>query len=143
MPSRWPSERSQSAGVKVGGSSMRAAKVGSLGGLKSLPPVLSQVMKPNFCSSGIKFSAEEIKLLVRDMMPELQKFGFMTWLNTGGKDFNPPKLPTFAARIDDPPTFTPTDWDRSEAHRDGMPMPPNKHAKLPSQPPNHSPRTLT
>ena len=37
-----------------------------------------------------KISAEEAKLLVRDMMPELQKVGFLTWLNTGGKDFRPP-----------------------------------------------------
>src|SRR5215471_15360760 len=70
-----------------------------------------------------KFSEEEIRLLVQDMMPELQKFGFMTWLNTGGKDFRPAALPTFAARIDDPPTFTPPDWDRTEGHKDGMPMP--------------------
>ena len=70
-----------------------------------------------------KFSAEEIKLLVQDMMPELQKFGFMTWLNTGGKDFHPTNLPTFSARIDDPPTFTPPDWDRSEGHRDGIKCP--------------------
>ena len=47
------------------------------------------------------------------MMPELQKFGFLTWLNTGGKDFRPAKPPAFTARIDDPATFTPPDWDRS------------------------------
>jgi len=89
-----------------------------------------------------KFSAEEIKLLVRDTMPELQKFGFMTWFNTGGKDFAPTKLPTFAARIDDPPTFTPADWDRSEGHRDGMPMQSNKQAQPPAPTEKHSPRNL-
>jgi len=36
-----------------------------------------------------KFSEEEVRLLVRDMMPELGKVGFLTWLNTGDKDFNP------------------------------------------------------
>jgi ABC-type uncharacterized transport system substrate-binding protein len=88
-----------------------------------------------------KFSEDEIKLLVRDMMPELRKFGFMTWLNTGGKDFRPSILPTFAARIDDPPTFTPPDWDRSAGDR-GLPMPANKQAPLPAPGERHSPRNL-
>jgi len=87
-----------------------------------------------------KFSEEEIKLLVQDMMPELQKFGFMTWLNTGGKDFRPATLPTFAARIDDPPTFTPPEWNRAEGDRDNMPMPANKRVQPPQG--KHSPRNL-
>ena len=89
-----------------------------------------------------KISAEEIKLLVHDTMPELQKFGFMTWLNTGGKDFHPTRLPTFTARIDDPATFTPADWDRSAGRPRGMPMPANKQAQLPARAEKHSPRNL-
>ena len=58
-----------------------------------------------------------LALLVRDTMPELQKFGFLTWLNTGDKDFSPPKVPAFTARIDDPATFTPPDWDRGGGRR--------------------------
>ena len=75
-----------------------------------------------------KFSDEEIRLLVRDMMPELQKHGFLTWLNTGDKDFRPPKVPAFAARIDDPASFTPPDWDRGAG--DGQKMPENKSEVL-------------
>ena len=89
-----------------------------------------------------KFSDKEIKLLVQDMMPELQKFGFMTWLNTGGKDFRPATLPTFAARIDDPPTFTPPDWNRSAGDNAGMPMPTNKRAGDPAAPRKKGPRNL-
>jgi hypothetical protein len=75
-----------------------------------------------------KFSDEEIRLLVRDMMPELQKNGFLTWLNTGGSDFRPPTLPAFAARIDEPATFVPPDWDRGAG--DGQKMPENKSEVL-------------
>ena len=74
-----------------------------------------------------KFSTKEIKTLGNDMMPELQKYGFMTWLNTGDKDFRPPKRPHFSARIDDPATFKPPDWD-STAGDGGQPMPENKRA---------------
>ncbi len=89
-----------------------------------------------------KFSEAEIKLLVQDSMPELQKFGFMTWLNTGAKDFRPATRPDFAARIDDPATFTPPDWNHTEGDGDGMPMPANKQAKIPPQKDKHSPRNL-
>jgi ABC-type uncharacterized transport system substrate-binding protein len=75
-----------------------------------------------------KFSDEEIRLLESDMMPELQKNGFLTWLNTGGKDFRPPRPAGFAARIDDPATFTPPDWDRGAG--DGEKMPANKSEAL-------------
>jgi hypothetical protein len=71
-----------------------------------------------------KFSEEEIRLLVRDMMPELGKVGFLTWLNTGGKDFRPSPPTAFAARIDDPATFNPPEWDRGAG--DGQQMPDNK-----------------
>lgn len=87
-----------------------------------------------------KFSEEEIRLLVRDMMPELNKVGFLTWLNTGGKDFRPPKIPAFAARIDDPATFTPPEWDRGAG--DGEKMPDNKRVETTAPPPEHAPRNL-
>ena len=87
-----------------------------------------------------KFSEEEIRLLVRDMMPELAKVGFLSWLNTGGTDFHPPKDPAFSARIDDPATFTPPDWDRSAG--DGMKMPDNKRAQLPAPLEPKRPRNL-
>ena len=45
------------------------------------------------------FSDEEIRLLVRDTLPEFRKFGFLTWLNTGAEDFRPPKDPAFMARM--------------------------------------------
>jgi hypothetical protein len=87
-----------------------------------------------------RFSDEEIRLLVRDTMPEFRKFGFLTWLNTGAEDFRPPKDPAFTARIDDPATFTPPDWDREAG--DGMKMPENKRAILPAESEPHGPRNL-
>lgn len=83
-----------------------------------------------------QFSDEEVRLLVRDMMPELQKSGFLTWLNTGDKDFRPPKAPAFAARIANPATFTPPDWDRGAG--DGEKMPENK-SQVMSLPPKSGP----
>src|SRR5215510_13306051 len=38
-----------------------------------------------------KFSAHEIKALEVDMMPELKNYGYLTWLNVGGKDVRPAK----------------------------------------------------
>lgn len=89
-----------------------------------------------------KFSAREIKLLSDDMMPELKNFGYMTWLNVGGKDIRPPKPPVFAARIDDPATFTLPDWDRSAGDTSGQQMPPNKRASEPPGPRKKGPRNL-
>lgn len=87
-----------------------------------------------------KFSDEEIALLVRDMMPELQKVGFLTWLNTGDKDFRPSRPVAFAARIDDPATFTPPEWDRGAG--DGMKMPDNKKEVISLPPDTEKPRNL-
>jgi ABC-type uncharacterized transport system substrate-binding protein len=86
------------------------------------------------------FSEEEIRLLIADTMPEFRKFGFLTWLNTGGADFHPPKDPVFAARIDAPATFTPPDWDREAG--DGMKMPENKRVEQPADPSPGTPRNL-
>jgi len=81
-----------------------------------------------------KISAAEVKSLAADMLPELQKNGFLTWLNTGATDFRPPRLPTLAVRIDDPATFTPPEWDREmgdkkEGKEAGLPMPRNKQVE--------------
>lgn len=89
-----------------------------------------------------KFSAHEVKLLAGDMMPELKKYGYMTWLNVGGKDIRPPKPPVFTARIDDPATFTLPDWDRSAGDSAGQQMPPNKRASEPQGPRKTGPRNL-
>jgi ABC-type uncharacterized transport system substrate-binding protein len=58
-------------------------------------------------------SDEEVQRLVVDTMQALEHAGFMTWLNMGGKDFRPTKEAAFAARIEDPATFTPPEWDRT------------------------------
>jgi hypothetical protein len=87
-----------------------------------------------------KISMTEMKALADDMLPELEKAGFQTWLNTGTQDFHPPRRPTLIARIDDPASFTPPDWDHNDGDNDaGMPMPENKQVK---QPEPHSPRNL-
>jgi hypothetical protein len=89
-----------------------------------------------------KFSPKEIKLLEGEMMPELKNYGYMTWLNVGGKDLRPAKPPVFSARIDDPASFTLPDWDRSAGDQSGMAMPQNKRASEPPGPRNKSPRNL-
>jgi ABC-type uncharacterized transport system substrate-binding protein len=88
-----------------------------------------------------KFSARETKLLADEMLPELQKYGFMTWINTGGKDFRPAK-PQFSARIDDPATFIPPEWDRNAGDNAGMPMPDNKRVNGKEPPRKQGPRNL-
>jgi ABC-type uncharacterized transport system substrate-binding protein len=74
-----------------------------------------------------KVSAHENKLLVQDTLSELGKVGYMTWLNTGGADFRPKQAPTLTARIEDPASFVPPEWDRNAGDK-GMPMPQNKRA---------------
>jgi hypothetical protein len=88
-----------------------------------------------------KFSGSEVKALEGDMMPELKNYGYLTWLNVGGKDARPAKPPAFTARIDDPASFTLPDWDRS-AGDSGMPMPQNKRVSEPPGPRNKAPRNL-
>jgi len=89
-----------------------------------------------------KFSPRETKLLESEMMPELGKYGYLSWLNTGAKDFRPPKAPQFSARIDDPASFIPPEWDRNAGDNAGMPMPPNKRADAPGAPRKQGPRNL-
>jgi hypothetical protein len=81
-----------------------------------------------------KVSEEETRLLARDMLPELAKVGFLSWLNTSAEDFRPSAPTAFAARIDDPATFLPPDWDRSAG--DGAKMPDNKRDTI-ALPPKH------
>jgi ABC-type uncharacterized transport system substrate-binding protein len=87
-----------------------------------------------------KISPKELELLARDTMPSLEKFGFQTWLNTGGKDFQPDKAAVFTARIESPATFTPPDWDREVG--DGQKMPDNKRQELPADRRAGPPRNL-
>lgn len=89
-----------------------------------------------------KFSAREIKLLSDDMMPELSKVGFMSWINTGKKDFRPSKVAQFSARVDDPASFNLPDWDRSAGDNGGMAMPPNKRTNNPEPPRKQGARNL-
>ncbi len=72
-----------------------------------------------------KFSLKEVKVLAGEMLPELKTYGYMSWINTGAKDFRPSKPPEFTARIDDPASFMPADWDRSSGDS-GMAMPPTR-----------------
>lgn len=77
-------------------------------------PYSSEVEIPAIDEDGDgKVSDKESKLLIRDVGPEMAKIGFMTWLNTGAKDFRPGKPTAFTARIDDPASFTPPEWDSS------------------------------
>lgn len=89
-----------------------------------------------------KFSVKETKTLADEMMPELKNYGYLTWLNTGGKDFRPTQRPAFSARIDDPASFIPPEWDRTAGDNAGMPMPQNKRAGQPDAPRKQGPRNL-
>ncbi len=89
-----------------------------------------------------KVSAREAKLLADEMMPELGKDGYLSWINTGGKDFRPPKAPQFSVRIDDPASFVPPEWDRNAGDNSGMPMPANKRADAPGVPRKQGARNL-
>lgn len=89
-----------------------------------------------------KFSAKEVKTLADEMMPELKNYGYLTWLNTGAKDFRPTQRPAFSARVDDPASFVLPDWDRSAGDKSGMAMPPNKRTAQPDGPRKQGPRNL-
>jgi ABC-type uncharacterized transport system substrate-binding protein len=87
-----------------------------------------------------KISSEELALLARDTMPSLQQFGFQTWLNAGGEDFQPKSTSVFIAGIENPATFKPPDWDHTAG--DGEKMPDNKRQELPVDPAAQAPRNL-
>ena len=52
-----------------------------------------------------RLSPQEVNALAKTTLTALQKDGYMTWLNTGDKDFRPPRPPVFTAHIDDPAHF--------------------------------------
>ncbi len=89
-----------------------------------------------------KISASETKLLAGEMMPEFKKVGYLSWINTGAKDLRPTKPPEFSARIDDPASFVPPEWDRSAGDNAGMPMPANERVENPEAPRKTGPRNL-
>ncbi len=65
-----------------------------------------------------KLSEAEVQRLVADTLQALEQASFMTWLNTGGKEFRPDKAQVFNARIEDPATFVPPEWDRTAGDKD-------------------------
>ena len=46
-----------------------------------------------------KISAHEAELLAGEMMPEFKKVGYLSWINTGAKDFRPTTPPEFSATL--------------------------------------------
>ena len=74
------------------------------------------------------FSPAEVQRLMTDTLQALEQAGFMTWLNTGGKDFKPTKAAAFDARIEDPATFTPPEWDRNAGDKEAAPSKPEPKA---------------
>jgi ABC-type uncharacterized transport system substrate-binding protein len=88
-----------------------------------------------------KVSPHENTVLVQDTLRELGKTGYMTWLNTGGTDFRPKQAPTFTARIEDPASFVPPEWDRHAGDKE-IPMPQNKRGGELPGPRKKGPRNL-
>ena len=91
-----------------------------------------------------KFSPSEIKALENDMLPELMKVGFMTWLNigVGTKDVRPAKMPVVVERIADPAIFILPADVHADGEKDEMHMPPNKRVGGPPGPRATGPRNL-
>ncbi len=89
-------------------------------------------------------SPKEVKALSELALSELKELGYLTWVNTGDKDFRP-KAPTFNARIADPAIFMPQDWAPTP-DAPGGPMPaPGNAAKKPTDKnakPKQGPRNL-
>jgi hypothetical protein len=56
-----------------------------------------------------QLSSKEVKALAELALSELKELGYLTWINTGEKDFRP-KAPVFNARIANPAIFMPADW---------------------------------
>lgn len=74
-----------------------------------------------------KLSPAEVERLAAATLQALEQASFMTWLNTGGKDFRPDKAEVFNARIEDPATFVPPEWDRTAGDKEtalAKPAPP-------------------
>lgn len=106
-------------------------------------PFSSEIEIPLIDENGDgRFSPAEVKTLAGEMLPELKKVGYLTWLTIAGKDVRPPKPPVLQARIDDPATFVPPEWDRSAGDQGTMQMPANKRATEPAPPRKRGPRNL-
>ncbi|HJQ60031.1 MAG TPA: DUF1007 family protein [Vineibacter sp.] len=92
-----------------------------------------------------QLSAKEVKALAELAMAELKAMGYLTWLNTGDKDFRP-KAATFNARIASPAIFVPEDWaPASDTPGGPMKGQGDKSAAPPPQPgakPKREPRNL-
>jgi hypothetical protein len=77
-----------------------------------------------------KISGQEMKALGDLATGELKGMGYLTWLNTGDKDFRPSKAPVFSARIASPAVFAPFDWAPTpDAPGGPMPGASGKNAK--------------
>ena len=83
-----------------------------------------------------KLSPAEVQRLVTDTLQALEQASFMTWLNTGGKDFRPSKAEVFNARIEDPATFTPPEWDRTAGDKEAALARPEAPKTAPGKPRN-------
>ena len=77
-----------------------------------------------------KISPKEERELGNIALPELKRFGYLLWINTGGKDERPASAPTFKARIDNPATFVPGGWAPVQ---DGAGPPPAAGASAPRE----------
>ena len=78
-------------------------------------------------------SPAEVQRLAADTLQALEQANFMTWLNTGGKDFRPTKAEVFNASIEDPASFTPPEWDRNAGDKDASPSKPEQPKASPGK----------
>ena len=83
-----------------------------------------------------RLSAAEVQRLAADTLQALEQASFMTWLNTGGKDFRPSKAEVFDARIEDPATFTPPEWDKTAGDKEAALVKPEPPKAAPGKPRN-------
>jgi ABC-type uncharacterized transport system substrate-binding protein len=83
-----------------------------------------------------KLSAEEVQRLATDTLQALEQASFMTWLNIGGKDFRPNKAEVFNARVEDPATFIPPEWDRTAGDKEAALAKPEPPKAAPGKPRN-------
>jgi hypothetical protein len=100
-------------------------------------PTTSETEIPLIDENGDgRLSPQEVSALAKTTLTALQKDGYMTWLNTGGKDFRPPKPPVFTAHIDDPAHFILSEEERAAGAEDTSQKQPAIGAK------KHTPRNL-
>ncbi|MBS0219294.1 MAG: DUF1007 family protein [Proteobacteria bacterium] len=78
-------------------------------------------------------SSAEVQRLAADTLQALEQDNFMTWLNTGGKDFRPTKAEAFNASIEDPASFTPPEWDRNAGDKEASAPGPKQPKESPDK----------